>query len=215
MRISLFGKLRKSGKVGSCGWRSARGMTLIELMIAMGVLAIGLPATMLMLVIGIQADSSSKTDTTATVLDQEVIEKFTTLKNYPKNNTVNIYDCSTASGATGHYVLGNLYQGATPGSSVGAATNAAGNIDWTQAAPALATSAAAGYAMHYQTCSGETYEVRWSIYYMGTAAAPSKLSILTVSARPLSAVSAAARGTLNQAILYAQPVTLRTMIESQ
>ncbi len=215
MRIFVFGARKKSGKAAH-GLRSARGMTLIELMIAMAVLAVGLPATMLMVLMGIQADSASKTDTTATVLDQEIIEKFTTLKNYPKNTTVNIYDCSTASGATGHYVLGNLYQGATAGSpGAGAAlytSGQVGNVDWTQAAPALATSAAAGYAMDYQTCSGETYEVRWNITQMN---ANSKLSILTVSARPLSAISAASRGALNQAILYARPVTLRTMIESQ
>ncbi len=188
-------------------------MTLIELMIAMAVLAVGLPATMLMVVAGIQADSASKTDTTATVLDQEIIEKFTTLKNYPKNNTVNIYDCSTASGATGNYVLGNLYQGASAGApGAGATLTATSDIDWTVAAPALATSAAAGYAMDYQTCSGDIYEVRWNITQMNVN---SKLSILTVSARPLSAVKAASVGAKNQAVLYARPVTLRTMIESQ
>src|SRR6266481_5998023 len=58
----------------------AAGMTLIELMIAMTVLAIGLPACLMMVLVGMQANSRNKTDTTATILDQEIIEKFSTLK---------------------------------------------------------------------------------------------------------------------------------------
>jgi prepilin-type N-terminal cleavage/methylation domain-containing protein len=195
------------------GAKQSAGMTLIELMIAMAVLAIGLPATMLMVIAGMQADSAAKTDTTATVLDQEVIEKFTTLKNYPKNTTVNIYDCALVGGGSGNLHLGNLYQGASAGPpGAGATLTATGDVDWTVAVPTLATSATAGYAMDYQTCSGDIYEVRWNIWQMNTN---SKLSILTVSARPLSAVRADSAGAKNRAILYARPVTLRTMIESQ
>lgn len=73
-------------------------MTLIELMIAMTVLAIGLPACMMMVFVGMQTNSRNKTDTTATVLDQEIVEKFATLKQYPKPTFVAIYDCALSGG---------------------------------------------------------------------------------------------------------------------
>ena len=42
----------------------------------------------------------------------------------------------------------------------------------------------------------------------------SLVSLLTVSARPRSAVVASTTGARNQAILYARPVTLHAMIEN-
>ena len=88
-----------------------------------------------------------------------------------------------------------------------------GNIDWTQAVPALATSTTQGYAMEYQTCDGGIYEVRWNV--MEISPNPnSRISLLTVSARPQSAVKADAGGATNRAILYARPVTLKTLIEN-
>ena len=205
----------------SQAWRrissSADGMTLIELMIAMTVLAIGLPACMMMIVMGMQSDSRSKTDTTATVLDQEIIEKFSTLKQYPKPVSVVIYDCALSGGSANvHNAL--LGAGVAPAGSgaalyTGAIASEVGNIDWTQAAPTLATSATQGYAMQYQTCSGDSYEVRWNI--MQISPNPnSRISLLTVSARPRAAVLSDVNGASSRAIFYARPVTLKTLIEN-
>ena len=44
--------------------------------------------------------------------------------------------------------------------------------------------------------------------------ANSRISLLTVSARPQSAVFADAGGAKNRAILYARPVTLKILIEN-
>jgi len=195
----------------------AAGMTLIELMIAMTVLAIGLPACLMMVLVGMQANSRNKTDTTATILDQEIIEKFSTLKQYPKPTFIAIYDCAL-SGASGNIHNASLGAGAAPGGSgaalyTGASASEVGNIDWTQAAPALATSTTQGYAMEYRTCSGDIYEVRWNV--MEISPNPnSRISLLTASARPRSAVQADAGGATNRAILYARPVTLKTLIEN-
>lgn len=195
----------------------AAGMTLIELMIAMTVLAIGVPACMMMILVGMQANSRSKTDTTATILDQEIIEKFSTLKQYPKPTFVAIYDCAP-SAASGNVHNASLGAGAAPAGSgaalyTGASASEVGNIDWTQAAPTVATSTIQGYAMEYQTCAGDIYEVRWNV--MSISPNPnSQISLLTVSARPRSAVQADAGGATNRAILYAQPVTLKTLIEN-
>jgi prepilin-type N-terminal cleavage/methylation domain-containing protein len=198
------------------------GMTLIELMIAITVLAIGMLGAMGMILMGMQTDSRSKTDTTATVLDQEIIEGYSTLKNYPQPTFVTINDCAL-NGANAHEA--DLGQGAMPAGNGAVLYTAAtapsaaqvGDIDWTQPVPTLATAATPGYAMEYQTCSGDIYEVRWNVMNLTPAAPPAgstgRLSLLTVSARPRSAVSADAAGTQNRAVLYAWPVTLRTMIE--
>jgi len=198
------------------------GFTLVELMMAITVLAIGMLGAMAMVLAGMQTDSRNKTDTTATVLDQEIIEKFSTLKLYPTPVFVTVLDCGLA-GANAHEA--SMGQGASPaGNGAVLYTGATaptpaqvGDIDWTQPVPPLATAVAQGYAMEYQTCSGDIYEVRWNVMDVTPAAPPAgssgRLSLLTVSTRPKSAVSAAAGGAQNRAILYAQPVTLRSLIE--
>ncbi len=208
---------RRTAGMPASGSHRAAGMTLIELMIATTVLAIGLPAIMLLLLVGLQTDSRSRTDTTATILDQEVIEKFATLKNYPKPTMVNIYDCNLA-GSSANLHQASLGSGPPPSgngaallTSSGAGT---GDVDWTQTTPALATSTTLGYAMLYRVCSGEIYEVRWNIMDLSTNS-NNRMSLLTVSARPRSAVvtDLAGLGT-NRAILYARPTTLKTIIEN-
>ncbi len=216
MRIPIF-HLRHRRKS-----HAAAGMTLIELMIAMTVMAIGLPACMLMVLVGIQTNSRNKTDTAATVLDQEIIEKFSTLQQYPKPQTVNIWDCAL-NGGNADLHLASLGQAPSPGGAGAARYSASppamsaaqiGDIDWTQPPPTMATSATPGYAMQYQTCSGDIYEVRWNIMEIGPNPT-SRLSLLTVSSRPRAAIQADAGGGRSRAILYSQPITLRTMIESR
>src|SRR5439155_21069119 len=173
------------------GKSAEAGVSLIELMIAVVVLGISMLGSMAMILMGMQSDSRSKTDTTATILDQEIIEKFSTLKQYPKPTFVSIYDCALSGGSTNLHNA-SLGAGAAPAGSgaalyTGASTYEVGNIDWTQAVPALATSTTQGYAMEYQTCDGDIYEVRWNV--MAISPNPnSRISLLTVSARPQSAV---------------------------
>src|SRR5712692_879536 len=193
--------------VGCRKSHAAAGMTLIELMIAMTVMAIGLPACMLMILVGIQTNARNKTDTAATVLDQEVIEKFTTLQQYPKPGFVNIYDCAL-SGAAADVHQASLGQAPAPGA--GATTYTAppptgsgaqiGDIDWTAAAPTMATSTTPGYGMQYQTCSGDIYEVRWNIREISPNPT-SKVSLLTGSARQRAAMAADAGGGQDRAVL--------------
>ena len=202
------------------------GFTLVELMFAIAVLAIGMLGAIGLMVMGMQSNSRNKTDTTATVLDQEIIEFYSTLKSYPKDPVggVDIKDCGL-NGTDDHKTdLGQALGTGAPASGVGATLYTAataptpaqmGDIDWTQPAPALATGGNVGYAMDYVTCSGDVYEVRWNVMDLAPAAGvKSHLSLLTVSARPLSANVATANGAQNRAILYAVPVTLRSLIEN-
>lgn len=195
------------------------GVTLVELMVAIAVLAVGMLGSMLLVLTGMQTNSRNRTDTTATVLDQEIIEKFSTLKQYPKGTYVTIYDCAITSGGEAHeasvtQAAGPTGAGATLYTSVSAPTvDKVGDINWTVAAPTLATPTVQGYAMRYTTCSGDIYEVRWNV--MEVSPNPSsRISLLTVSSRQIAAQAAQTVGAKNQAVLYAQPTTLKTLIEN-
>ncbi len=221
MRISMV--RQRQGMLGASrgGARSAEtGMTLIELMFAMIVLGIGMLGAMALILTGMQTNSRNRTDTTATVLDQEILEKFATLKQYPKPGSVLIYDCALGGApVTTHQAsLGQAAPPAGAGATLYTTATApsatqVGDIDWTQPAPVLATAATQGYAMDYKTCSGDVYEVRWNV--MEISPNPnSRISLLTVSSRQLLAMTADASLARNRAILYGRPTTLRTLIEN-
>jgi Tfp pilus assembly protein PilV len=191
-------------------------MSLIELLIAMTVLTVGMLGSMIMILVGMQSNTRNKTDSTAVVLDQEILEMFATLNNYPKTGAVTIFDCGLTAGAANQHNA-SLVEGVFPtgnGATLYTAGTAplpsqVGEIDWTQPTPALATSAVNGYAMRYQTCNGDTYEVRWNIMQVdANANGLSRISLLTVSSRQLAAQGSSA------AMLFATPTTLRTLIEN-
>jgi len=189
-----------------------KGMTLLELLIAMTVLSIGMLGATGMILAGVQSNTRNKTDTAAVVLDQQILEQFATLNNYPKAGIVTIADCGlTAGGADNHQA--SLGAGAAPagaGAAVYTALNAplpsqVGSIDWTQPTPVLATSATPGYAMQYRTCNGDLYEVRWNTMLVNTGT--TSLTLLTVSSRQVAGAQQHA------SILFSNPTTLRTLID--
>jgi len=194
-------------------------MSLLELMIAMTVLTVGLLGSMVMILTAMESNSRNRTDNLATILDQEVMEKFATLNNYPKAGSATIYDCALDGGSADSHLV-SLGQGTYASGGNGAALYTSstvpagynvGDIDWSQATPTLATSTTAGYAMLYRTCSGDNYEVRWNIMDANSSiptGTVSRISLLTVSAR-----QTAANGS-KLGMLFAPPTTLRTLIES-
>lgn len=195
-----------------------RGVSIIELLIAMTVLTVGLLGSMIMLLMGMQSNSRSKTDTTAVILNQEILEKFATLQKYPKpGGSINIYDCSTSAGPSGNYVQASIASAASPGAgatlyttATAPTTSQVNDINWTVAAPTQATSATAGYMMKYTTCSGDVYQVEWNILKID-----SRLTMLTVSTRETADISATSNNAGNRALLYAPPTTLHALIESE
>src|SRR6202521_3791225 len=95
--------LSKSPNILTCSIRrrarlGESGMSLLELMIAMTVLTVGLLGSMVMILTAMGPNSRSYEDNYATILDQEIMEKFATLNNDPKALTATIYDCALYGG---------------------------------------------------------------------------------------------------------------------
>ena len=128
--------------------KSQRGMTLIELMIAMGILAIGLGGITNLLVVAMATDNRNSKDTSATLLAQMVIEQISA--QHPNSNAaISVTDCA-----------GNTWTIATTGGASPNGTGATlvtsstspsyGAIDQTQAYSSIP----ANYAMKYVDCGG-------------------------------------------------------------
>jgi prepilin-type N-terminal cleavage/methylation domain-containing protein len=175
------------------------GMSLVELMVAMSILAVGLGALVNVMVISMETDNRNSKDTSATLLAQMVIEQISA--QHPNSNaTISVTDCA-----------GNVWTIATTG---GASPNGAGatlvtnstsvgygGIDPTQAYANITTN----YAMKYVDCGGTgntgaptTYDVRWNVMTVNA----NYTRLITASARPLNANALGG-------VQFALPVNLR------
>jgi prepilin-type N-terminal cleavage/methylation domain-containing protein len=175
--------------------RTERGTTLIELMIAMLVLAIGLGATTIMLTGAMASDNRSTKDMTATLLAQMVMEQISAQHVYA-NTTINITDCAnnswTIATAPGDVGIG-----------AGANLNSDGSIDFTQSYSTLLSS---NYGMRYVDCSASggaqtIYEVRWNVMAVSSNAAT---RLITSGARVMPSDPTKLGGRM-----FAFPITLR------
>lgn len=168
------------------GWS---GLTLIELLIALSIGAVGMTAVIGLFVAAMANNSRSQRDTTATLLGQSVLEQIVLAGT---NNVANIglTDC------LGNNFVINTAGGVAPGA--GAAVTASGDIDFSQAAPAN------NYSMAYNVCraNGQTsrFDVRWNVLDMNTSGGTVYTRLVRVSAKPIGTTAANA---------YILPVTLR------
>jgi prepilin-type N-terminal cleavage/methylation domain-containing protein len=184
--------------------RGQAGMSLIELMIAMVVLAIGLGGLFTLFMAASLSNNKNSRSATATLLAQLVLEQ---IRSQSPNSTATILltDCA-----------GNQWAVATTG---GAAPNGAGAaLDTTATDLAYgginpnqlystippATSAVAGYAMQYVDCGAggtqSSYDVRWNVINIDTYT-----RLITVSARQVSPSSQLG------GVVFAMPVNLRSI----
>jgi prepilin-type N-terminal cleavage/methylation domain-containing protein len=193
-----------------------RGMSMIELLIAMTVMAVGISGILALVLLAIAANQRSKGDSTSTMLAQLVIEQAqmvpssgTVVNSAGGGGTFNVTTV-TVNDCAGTAQVINL----APGAGVAAAgANVLGNgqIDWGQAFAAVP----AGYKMYYAACTqtgivGQNnwmlYDVRWSI--------SSPYGVMTkqiiVSARPAAAQFGGVANFKN----FATPVTLRTVVSN-
>jgi prepilin-type N-terminal cleavage/methylation domain-containing protein len=167
------------------------GFSLIELMFAISVLAVGMAALLPLFATAVLSNGKARTDTTATMLAQTVLEKIAAQPASGAPANLTITDCVNAV----------PWQIAT---AAGAGAPLNGNeIDFTQ-------NPVPNYNMQFVACGNNgrqaTYDVRWNIQTI--AGSGNRSRVIIVAARP-SAASAV--GNKNQAWTFALPVTLRTI----
>ncbi len=176
--------------------RSEHGSSLIEMMIAMVVLAIGLLGSMALVSVSVGSNSRSRSDSTSTALAEMIIGQLSAVPAGGATATLTVTDCAGNANTTNT-------TGTTTGT--GATLNTNGNIDFTQAFAAVP----AGYAMKYTVCgvsNGTTsmYDVRWNI----TKTASTREEYVVVGAQLIGSNGQNPR-------FYAAPVNVRTVVGNQ
>lgn len=163
---------------------SADGFSLIELMIAMVVLAVGLLAGLGMIVAAIANNGGPKTNTAAATLAESTLERIMAVPLAPDGSSTptSLTDC-----------VGNTFTiNTTPG------PGSSPRVDFQQAP-------VPGYSMLYVNCAsgqGLTYDIRWAIEPGPTLS--TQTEVVTVSARALGASA-------GPSAPFIHPVTLRTL----
>jgi Tfp pilus assembly protein PilV len=174
---------------------------LLELLIAIVVLAIGMGGLLVLLVSAMSTNNRSGNDTSSTMLAEHILEQISA-QPADMGTALSINDCagtawsvSTAGAANG---AGN--SGSHGGN--GAQLTSTGVVDWTQAYASVPD----GYKLKYVACGPAgrqiTYDTRWNVVSLNPSNHSSRMII--VSARPLS----------DQAVgglRYVVPANLRTI----
>ena len=175
--------------------KKQRGFSIIELMLAVFILAVGVLACMGMLLTGMATNVANKNDSAGTMLSQMVIEQIYTLP-VDSGQTMTIVDCAGNSWSIKSDSAGSSAN--WKGASI---DSASGGIDFSQSAGSIP----GGYQMNYTTCASQTsesavYDVRWAVRYLSAIT-----NFVIVSARQSTA--AVQKG----AVAFRPPVTLRTI----
>ena len=189
----------------------ASGFTLIEVLLAMVILAIGMAGLLPMILIAMNNNTATRQDAQAVLLAESVID---TIASRPANTdaTFSMVDCRPAGlGGAQTFTANSAVGGATvvPAGSTG--YYQPGSIDFSQAASAVP----AGYQMTFFAC-GDTqdttttdntqvpFDVRWNV-----TSSTDNIKVVTVSARRMGNVVA---GAGIKTALFTHPVTLRTVV---
>ena len=190
--------------------RGQRGMTLIELMIAGVVLAVGMAGLALLFSASATSVNRTKLDSGATLVAKAVLEQIAA-QDPSLTTAVDLKDCSGTTWSV------NTAGGATVGTSAGANINTTsssvfyGGIDFTQNYSAVTT----GYKMLYKDCGTDvnqtggftTYDVRWNVTTLSIDTSNSVRTRMIVVAAKQNGVKAGQLG----GMYFAIPVTLRAI----
>jgi prepilin-type N-terminal cleavage/methylation domain-containing protein len=158
--------------------KMSRGFSLIEVTVAMAVLAVGLLGSIVVIGVASANDGRSKLHSTAVTLAQSTMEKIVAIPKSAGNTQTTLTDC----GGTPH-TIETAVVAATNGPALINSGAFAGTIDFSQ--PTVIN-----YSMVYVTCStggNVGYDVRWRIDPGSTLGT----QMVTVSARPLVTAGAA------------------------
>ena len=175
------------------GSRRQRGISLLELMIAMAVLLVGVLGSIFPLLVAIGSNGRNRQQSNSTVIAQMVVEKIMSV---PASTSppLQITDC------TGVPQNINTTGAAAPGA--GATLLASGDADFSQALNSAG--APAGYYVLYTNCGTNgrqsVFDVRWNIQTVSPFA-----KLVTVSAK----LRGAPTGTNPQ--VFSLPVTIKSM----
>ena len=172
--------------------RRQMGMTLVELMLAMVMLAVGFAGGMTLLATAIAGNNRNKLDTTATLIAQSVLERILAA-GASSTTPFTLTDC------LGNNLVVNPTSAA--GAGAGSPLNS-GSITF-QAVPA------AGYGGTYTVCRAggttTTYDVQWNIQTLSTSGTLTYTKLVTIAARP----QAAAKQNSKQILFFGLPISLR------
>lgn len=171
--------------------RRERGTSLIELMLALLVLAIGLIGSVPLICVAISNNYRSRSDSTSAALAEMIVDQIAAIPVGSSTTTVTIKDCANNS------ITVN-----SAGSSTGTGANlSGGNVDYTQSFASVPS----GYAIEYTVCgvsngTQSVYDVRWNV----TTVPSGDADFVVVGARPL--------GAGNNPLVFAQPVNVHTVV---
>jgi type II secretory pathway pseudopilin PulG len=175
---------------------------MLELLIAIIVLAIGMGGLLVLLVSAMYTNTRAGNDTSSMMLAEHVLEQISSPM-AEDDGSLSINDCAqtawtitTAGAVKGGGTGANGGNGAALIAAAG--TPADGTIDWTQSYASVPD----GYKMQYVACGAGgqqiTYDVRWNVIAMSDYS-----RMIFASARP----SGGGLGGLR----FVMPVTLRTI----
>jgi len=202
---------RKKARKQPCKGNEASGFTLIEVLLAMVILAIGMAGLLPMILIAMNNNTATRQDAQAVLLAERVID---TIASRPANSdaTFTMTDCRPGGmGGAQTFTVNSAVGGATLVPAGYLSMYPAGSIDFGQAYLA----APAGYKMSFFAC-GDTasstttdntqvpFDVRWNV-----ATSTDGIKVITVSARRMGNV---VRGSGIKSALFTRPVTLRTVV---
>ncbi len=161
------------------------GLSMVELLMAMLVLAVGMMGSMILVRTAIVNNNRNKLDTTSTALAQMVLEQINSRQVTTTSNII-INDCTGVARLINPNGAGAPGAGAAIIQSSPPPGQTIGDIDFTQDFTAVPV----GYAMQYVTCGAPagtpgaaaggqvTYEIRWNVTTM-----TGFTKLVTVSAR--------------------------------
>ena len=189
-----IGTMRKTRTAKNGRGGRQAGLSMVELLVAMLVLAVGMMGSMILVRTAIVNNNKNKMDTTATALAQMVLEQINSRQATAISNIL-ITDCA---GTPNLFINPNGAPAPGAGATLIQRGFNMGNIDFSQDLGAVPQF----YAMQYTTCGPAnqqvTYEVRWNVTAM-----TGFTKLVTVSARKRIATGTSALP------FFSVPVTLR------